>query len=116
MSRIESFFEELYNHFNERNIEGVVAHTTDDVRWANGMEGGYVYGHDGLRNYWTRQFAMIKPTVTPVDVDVQGNVVHIKVHQVVKDLDDNLLMDEVVGHTFSLNSDNKVVAFEIDEK
>lgn len=59
MATIESFFEELYTYFNERNIEGVVAHTTDDVKWANGMEGGFVYGHEGLRDYWTRQFTLI---------------------------------------------------------
>ncbi len=115
MQKIQSFFEELYNHFNERNIEGVVAHTTNDVKWANGMEGGFVYGHDGLRDYWTRQFTLVKPTVKPVEFDIEGDVVHIKVHQVVNDLDGNLLMDEVVQHKFSL-SNNKIFSFEIESE
>jgi nuclear transport factor 2 (NTF2) superfamily protein len=31
---------------------------TDDVTWANGMEGGYVRGREGVREYRTRQWAI----------------------------------------------------------
>lgn len=29
------------------------------------MEGGRVLGHDDVRKYWTRQWSMINPTITP---------------------------------------------------
>ena len=47
-------------------MEGVLAAMHEDVVWANGMEGGHVYGRAGVRDYWTRQWAMIDPHVEPV--------------------------------------------------
>ena len=32
-----------------------------DVKWANGLEGGFVYGRDAVREYWTNQFKAIQP-------------------------------------------------------
>ena len=115
MDNINSFFQELYEHFNERKIDRVVAHMTDDVKWANGMEGGYVYGHNGVREYWTRQFAMVSSNVTPLEIDKDDGVVKVKVHQVVHDLDGKLLIDEIVYHFFHLR-DGKVAEFDIVEK
>jgi len=40
-----------YAAFNARDIEMVVLLMHQDVEWPNGMEGGYVYGHDGVRGY-----------------------------------------------------------------
>ena len=75
----------------------------EDVVWANGMEGGYVHGRDGVRAYWTRQWAMIDPHVEPVafSADPNGEVV-VGVHQVVRDLNGNLLADKFVGHLFRI--------------
>lgn len=36
-----------------------------DVASANGMEGGHVYGHEAVRDYWTRQWKLIDPQVEP---------------------------------------------------
>ena len=63
---------------------------TDDVKWANGMEGGYVYGHDAVRDYWTRQFTMVTSNVTPLEIETENGISKIKVHQVVNDLNGNL--------------------------
>jgi hypothetical protein len=56
----------LYERFNARDMAAVLATMHRDVLWANGMEGGHVHGHDGVREYWTRQWAMIDPHVEPV--------------------------------------------------
>jgi len=45
----------LYQQFNARDIDSVLAAMHEDVMWANGMEGGHVHGRDGVRAYWTRQ-------------------------------------------------------------
>lgn len=49
----------LYERFNARDIDGVLAALTNDVAWANAMEGGHAHGHVGVRDYWTRQWAIV---------------------------------------------------------
>jgi len=115
MEKADAFFNNLYTNFNDRKIESVISEMTDDIKWANGMDGGFVYGHDGVREYWTRQFTMVSAKVTPVEIEKENELVKIKVHQVVHDLDGNLLADEYVYHFFKLNGD-KIQEFTIGEK
>ncbi|WP_428665590.1 nuclear transport factor 2 family protein [Runella sp.] len=115
MDALTRFFQELYQNFNARQIALVVAQMTKNVKWANGMEGGYVYGHEGVTDYWTRQFAVVSSNVTPLQIEIEDDVVKINVHQVVHDLAGNLLADEFVYHLFRLR-DGKVAEFEIGEK
>ena len=115
MDNLDMFFQELYTNFNERKIEPVIAAMADDVKWANGMDGGYVYGHTGVREYWTRQFTMVRSRVTPFKINTGNDVVTIKVHQVVHDLNGVLLADEIVDHFFHLQ-DGKISEFDIGEK
>ena len=58
--------ERIYDRFNARDIDGVLTALTDDVAWANGMDGGHVHGREAVRAYWTRQWAMVSPHVEPV--------------------------------------------------
>jgi len=111
----ENFFKELYKNFNDRKIDMVISKMTDNVKWANGMDGGYVYGHDAVRDYWTRQFTMVSSNVSPLEIEPGDEIVKIKVHQVVHDLNGNLLADELVYHIFHLRK-NKIALFEIGEK
>lgn len=115
MDDLHNFFQLLYKNFNDRNINLVIAKMTDDVKWANGMEGGYVYGHNAVKEYWTRQFTMISSKVTPLKIDTENEVVKINVHQVVHDLNGKLLADEFVYHFFHLK-DGKVAEFHIGDK
>ena len=115
MNDLHNFFQELYTNFNERKIDRVISAMTENVKWANGMEGGFVYGHDAVRDYWTRQFRLISSTVTPINIDPGNEVVKTKVHQVVHDLEGNLLADEFVYHLFQLPGD-KISEFNIGEK
>ncbi|MEH2002434.1 MAG: nuclear transport factor 2 family protein [Nostoc sp.] len=52
-----------YAAFNARDIDSVLALMHSDVEWANGMEGGYVRGHQAVRDYWTRQWTLIDWTL-----------------------------------------------------
>jgi len=91
----------IYDRFNARDIDRVLAALNEDVVWANGMEGGHVHGRDGVRNYWTRQWALLDPHVTPLEFShcQEGEIV-VEVHQVVRDLNGKLLADKMVGHVF----------------
>jgi hypothetical protein len=93
----------VYDQFNAREIETVLAAMHEDVIWANGMEGGHVHGRDEVRSYWTRQWAMIDPHVEPVQFTngPEGEAV-VEVHQVVHDLNGTLLADKTVTHVFRI--------------
>lgn len=114
MEDINNFFTELYKNFNERKIDLVISEMTNEVKWANGVDGGYVHGHDGVKNYWAKQFELVSSNVTPVTIDSENEMVKIKVHQVVHDVFGKLLADEFVYHYFHLNND-KISEFDIGE-
>jgi hypothetical protein len=92
-----------YTSFNARDLGGVLRLMHTDVDWPNGMEGGRVHGHAGVRDYWTRQWGMMDPHVEPVGfaTDDAGDTV-VSVHQVVRDLEGKVLMDQMVTHVYSL--------------
>lgn len=103
----------LYDYFNARDIEHVLAILHEDVVWANGMDGGHVHGRQGVRSYWTQQWAMIDPHVEPIDFSTgPGGEVVVEVHQTVRDLGGNLLADKRVGHIFRIE-DGLIRRFDI---
>lgn len=112
----------MYDRFNARDIEGVLAALAGDVAWANGMDGGYVHGREAVREYWTRQWAIVSPHVEPVSFDkaADGSVV-VEVQQSVRDLEGRPLQDQahglrdkVVGHVFRFQ-EGKVTRFDIQD-
>jgi nuclear transport factor 2 (NTF2) superfamily protein len=105
MSDAAELLKHLYAWFNARDMEQLLAAMEPDVIWANGMEGGHVHGRDGVRDYWTRQWAMVDPHVEPVKFSAGlGGEVIVEVHQVVRDLNGNLLLDSNVGHEFQIKN------------
>ena len=112
---ISGVIEEAYRAFNGRDLDAALAMMQPNVEWPNGMEGGTVYGHAGVRDYWTRQWNMIDPHVDPVamDADGSGRVV-VSVHQVVRDLNGKVLLDRMVEHIYSFE-DNLIRSMEIRE-
>ena len=105
MSDQVEFLKRVYDRFNARDMETVLRAMHEDVAWANGMEGGHVHGRDGVRSYWTRQWAMVDPHVEPVGfcTNPDGGVV-VEVHQIVRDLQGNVLADQMVGHIFQFEN------------
>ena len=110
----------MYADFNTRNIDGVFAVLDDDVAWANGMDGGYVHGKEGLREYWTRQWSIVSPHVHPVAFapSADGRVA-VEVIQTVLDLDGKPLegqthglKDKTVTHVFHV-VEGRIVRFDI---
>jgi hypothetical protein len=113
MDRDEQVIHQMYNSFNARDMEGVFALLTDDVAWANGMEGTHVHGKDAIRDYWTHQWSVIDPHVEPLKIAkaADGSLV-VDVHQVVKNLEGQTLIDETVKHAFRLDG-GRVQRFDI---
>jgi ketosteroid isomerase-like protein len=94
--------EALYSAFNARDLEGVLAAMAPDVDWPNAWEGGRVVGREAVRAYWTRQWAQISPTVTPVRTTALADGrVAVEVAQVVRSLDGTLLREATVRHVYT---------------
>ena len=112
----------MYDRFNARDIDGVLAVLADDVAWANGMDGGHVHGREGVRAYWTRQWAMINPHVEPVRFQrAADDAIVAEVRQSVFDLEGKPLQgqthglkDKTVGHVFRFRN-GKVTRFDIQD-
>ncbi|MBY5440334.1 nuclear transport factor 2 family protein [Rhizobium leguminosarum] len=110
----------IYASFNARDIDAVLAVLSDDVAWANGMDGGHINGREAVRDYWTRQWAVISPHVEPVAFEeTPDGAVAVEVIQSVFDLDgrplerqSHGLKDKTVTHIFRMQGD-KIVRFDI---
>jgi hypothetical protein len=104
-----------YAAFNARDIDAVLAQMTTDVDWPNAWEGGRVQGHDGVRDYWTRQWAAIDPTVEPLGfATLPDGRVAVDVHQVARALDGSLLADARVVHVYAFR-DDLVARMDVEE-
>ncbi len=114
MSDDAATLQSLYAAFNERNVSGAMALMAEEVEWANGMDGGHVHGREAVRDYWTKQWAAIQPHVEPLAIGRrEGGQTAVEVHQVVRDLEGALLLDERVRHVFRF-CDRLVVRFDIE--
>jgi SnoaL-like domain len=103
-----------YKAFNAREIDTVLTYMHPDVDWANGMEGGRVHGHEGVREYWTRQWSLIDPHVEPIRFHEEDGKIIVDVHQVVRDLAGTTLSDTMVQHVY-LMRDGLVERMDIQE-
>jgi SnoaL-like domain len=91
----------VYEAFNRRDLDSILNVLHPEVEWPNGMEGGWVQGHEGVRSYWTRQWGMMDPHVDAVrlEADNDGHII-VDVHQRVRDLAGTVLLDRMVQHVY----------------
>jgi ketosteroid isomerase-like protein len=103
MQQYRDLLLKTYAAFNTRDLDGALAAMHPEVEWPNGMEGGYVHGRSGIRDYWTRQWGMVDSHVEPtrMEPDGTGRVV-VDVHQTVRDLSGTILADQMVQHVYSM--------------
>src|SRR3954468_19041442 len=115
MNSNQQFLQNLYDAFNKREIETIIAAMRPDVKWANGLEGGFVYGRDAVREYWTDQFKEIQPELETLKFETDENGRNLViVHQVIKDLQGKVLADMTVRQIFTIK-DGLVSLYEIDD-
>ena len=101
----KAMIEQAYSAFNTRDIDGALALMTQDVSWPKASEGGKVVGKEEIRAYWTRQWGEFDPHVEPLAMtEEDGGKTRVRVHQLVKSLQGDVLSDSEVLHAFTLNS------------
>jgi hypothetical protein len=96
---------QAYAAFNARDVDAALATMDPEVIWPNGMEGGYVYGHGGVKDYWLRQWQLIDPRVEPVRFETlpDGSVL-VEVRQLVRSLAGEILKDQMVHHVYAIEN------------
>jgi nuclear transport factor 2 (NTF2) superfamily protein len=115
MDEREKLLQHIYDAFNRREIDTVLAVMHPGVDWPNGWEGGRVKGRDEVRSYWTRQWAAVDPTVIPVGFN-QGNDgrISVRVQQTVRDLSGKVLAEGEVVHVYTFE-DGLIKAMDIEK-
>ena len=105
MADTKTLIKQAYSAFNKRDIDGVLALMTEDVSWPKASEGGRVVGKEEIRAYWTRQWREFDGHVEPIAItEEDGDKIRVTVHQVVKNLQGDLLSDSEVLHVFTMNN------------
>ena len=104
--QIDRLIKKAYAAFNSRDIDTALSTFHPEVQWPKAFEGGYVSGHEEIRKYWTRQWSEINPNVEPTGLNErQDGTIEVKVHQIVKDLQGNVIFDGAVKHIYTLQDD-----------
>ena len=104
MADTKTLIEQAYSAFNKRDIDGALALMTEDVSWPKASEGGRVVGKEEIRAYWTRQWGEFDPHVESLAmVEEDGGKTRVKVHQLVKSLQGDVLSDSEVLHVFTVS-------------
>lgn len=99
-----AMFRRLYERFNRRDVDGVLAMMSEEVDWPNAWKGGRIVGREGVRRYWNAQWAEINPHVEPLSVTERADGrVAVTVRQVVRSVDGELLGDTHVVHVYTLD-------------
>ena len=105
MADTKTVIEQAYSAFNKRDIDGALALMTQDVSWPKASEGGKVVGKEEIRAYWTRQWGEFDPYVEPLAMtEEDGGKTRVRMHQLVKSLQGDVLSDSEVLHVFTVNS------------
>jgi nuclear transport factor 2 (NTF2) superfamily protein len=101
-----ALLERVYEAFNARDIDTVLGALHPDVDWPNGWEGGRISGREGVRDYWTRQWAVLDPKVTPISIIAHSDGrLTVRVRQLVKDRAGNAVFDGEVEHVYAFEGD-----------
>lgn len=104
-SPYEDLIKKAYAAFNARDMDTALAAMHPEVQWPKAFEGGYVSGHQAVREYWTRQWTEINPNVQPVGFKERPDgTLEVTVHQKVKDLQGNTIFDGTVKHLYTLQA------------
>ncbi len=99
----EAMVREIYTAFNGRDVEGCFRQMAEGVDWPTASEGGRVVGKEAVRAYWARQWAEFDPRVDPLKViEREDGRLDVRVHQVVRSLRGEVLLDGEVWHSYAL--------------
>lgn len=113
MANTQTLIAQAYSAFNQRNIDGVLALMSENINWPRASESGRAVGKEEVRAYWTRQWQEFDPHVEPIEViDREGGKTEVRVHQLVKSLGGEVLLDHEVWHVYTI-ADGRIERMDI---
>ncbi|HUA92861.1 MAG TPA: nuclear transport factor 2 family protein [Terracidiphilus sp.] len=116
MADTKTVIEQAYSAFNRRDIDGALALMTEYVSWPKASEGGSVIGKEEIRAYWTRQWREFDGRVEPLSIiEEEGGKIRVRVHQLVKNPQGDVLWDGEVLHVFTVNN-GLIAAMELGDQ
>lgn len=116
MANVKAILEQAYSAFNKRDIDGALALMSEDVSWPKASEGGKVVGKEEIRAYWTRQWKEFDGQVEPLAItEGDGGKARVRVHQLVRNLQGEVLWDGEVLHIFTMNN-GLIVAMDLGDQ
>ena len=116
MTDAQTLIAEAYSAFNQRNIDAALALMSESVSWPKASEGGRVVGKEEIRAYWSRQWKEFDPHVEPIEVIDRGaGKIDVRVHQLVKSLGGDVLLDREVWHSYTI-ANGLIERMDIEEK
>lgn len=105
----EALLNGLYEAFNRKDIEAVIAALHPDVTWPNLFAGGQLRGHEAMRAMWRDQFSKINPEATPISItELPDDRWQVKIAYVVRTVDGKLFTEEVTTNTYRFE-DGKII-------
>jgi hypothetical protein len=110
----ELLLSRLYEAFNARDIDRVIAAMHPEVDWPNAMEGGRVHGVEAVREYWRRQFGVIDPRLEIEDIEPSDEGASVAVRQIVRDLEGRLIEESRRRHVYTFDA-GLVTRMEIEQ-
>jgi ketosteroid isomerase-like protein len=114
MGDTEALLTRLYEAFNRKDIEAVIAYLHPDVSWPNLFGEGRLQGRDAMRRMWRDQFAAINPEATPIAyTTLPDGRVRVEIAYVVRTLDGRLFTEEVATNTYRFK-DDQIIGMEWD--
>jgi hypothetical protein len=101
-NELSTVIHNLFDAFNRRAVDEALSFMHPTVHWPIGWDGGYIDGHDAVRDYWSKQWTEYDRHAIPLQlVWLNDNRVKVLVRQRIKDRAGNLLWEGNVIHTYT---------------
>ena len=91
-----------YDAFNRHDMDAALEAMHPDVEWPNVMEGEMIRGREAVREYWSRQWSIVRSTVEPVEIVPCGERIAVRVRQTVRVLETGEEDVREVAHVYTM--------------
>lgn len=93
----------VYQLFNKREVNRLLDFTSKNINWENSITGENIHGYDNFLNYLIQQQNTNSLYFEPIAfVDNDDNTITVKVKQIIKDSEDNILSESIVHHRYKI--------------
>lgn len=99
----QALLSDLYEAYNRKDIEAVVAALHPEIDWPALFSEARIQGAEAVRQLFTEPFKVMNPEITPIDIrtDLHGRI-RVRVSYVVRTLDGIVFTEETNTNLFEL--------------